>query len=171
MRCLTTNRSTSTPFFAVSEETLWQAVLNRDSNFDGKVFYGVRSTGIYCRFTCPSRKPNRSQVSFFYSPQAAEEQGFCACKRCQPQKATPLNLARDKVLAACRYIEAQCDRIPTLVELSAEVKLSPSHLQRIFKQIVGGTPFEYSTAHRTERLKQHLHQGEEIPIVHQRTVG
>lgn len=157
MRCLTI---THTP--SVSEETLWQAVLNRDSNFDGKVFYGVRSTGIYCRFTCPSRKPNRSQVSFFYSPQAAEEQGFRACKRCQPQNATTPNLARDKVLAACRYIEAQCDRIPTLLELSAEVELSPSYLQRIFKQIVGVSPFEYSTAHRTERLKQHLHQGEEI---------
>lgn len=162
MRCLTTARSTSTPFFSVSEETLWQAVLNRDSNFDGKVFYGVRSTGIYCRFTCPSRKPNRSQISFFYSPQAAEEQAFRACKRCQPQKATPPNLARDKVLAVCRYIEAQCDRIPTLVELSAEVELSPGYLQRIFKQIVGITPFEYSTAHRTERLKQHLHQGQGI---------
>lgn len=162
MRCLTTNRSTSTPSFSASEETLWQAVLNRDSNFDGKVFYGVRSTGIYCRFTCPSRKPNRSQVSFFHSPQAAEEQGFRACKRCQPQNATPPNLARDKVLAVCRYIEAQCDRIPTLVELSAKVELSSSYLQRIFKQIVGVTPFEYSTAHRTERLKQHLHQGEEI---------
>jgi AraC family transcriptional regulator of adaptative response/methylated-DNA-[protein]-cysteine methyltransferase len=103
-----------------------------------------------------------SQVSFFFSPQAAEEQGFRACKRCQPQKATTPNLARDKVLAACRYIEAQCDRIPSLLELSTEVELSPSHLQRIFKQIVGVTPFEYSTAHRTERLKQHLHQGEEI---------
>lgn len=162
MRCLTTNRSTSTPSFSVSEEILWQAVLNRDSSFDSKVFYGVRSTGIYCRFTCPSRKPNRSQVSFFYSPQAAEEQGFRACKRCQPQNATPPNLARDKVLAVCRYIEAQCDHIPTLVELSTKVELSPSHLQRIFKQIVGVSPFEYSTAHRTERLKQQLHQGEKI---------
>ncbi len=162
MRCLTKTRSTSTFSFSVSEETLWQAVLNRDSNFDGKVFYGVRSTDIYCRFTCPSRKPNRSQISFFGSPQEAEEQGFRPCKRCQPQKATPPNLARDKVLAICRYIEAQCDRIPTLLELSAEVELSPSHLQRIFKQIVGVSPFEYSTAHRIERLKQHLHQGEEI---------
>lgn len=162
MQCLTTNRSASTFSFSVSEETLWQAVLRRDSSFDSKVFYGVHSTGIYCRFTCPSRKPHRSQISFFHSPQAAEEQGFRACKRCQPQNATPPNVARDKVLAACRYIEAQCDRIPTLSQLSAEVEMSPSYLQRIFKQIVGVSPFKYATAYRTERLKQHLHQGQEI---------
>lgn len=159
MRCLTTTRSVSTP--SVAEETLWQAVLNRDSDFDGKVFYAVISTGIYCRPTCPSRKPSRSQVSFFSSPAAAEKGGFRPCKRCQPQNATAPNPARDKVLAACRYIE-ECDRIPTLAELSAEVEMSPSHLQRVFKQIVGITPFEYGTTRRTQRLKQHLHQGEEI---------
>lgn len=162
MRCPTTTRSASTPYFSVSEETLWQAVLNRDSDFDGKVFYGVISTGIYCRPTCPSRKPSRSQVSFFQSSAAAEKGGFRPCKRCHPQNATAPNPARDKVIAACRYIEAQWDRIPTLAELGAQVEMSPSHLQRVFKQIVGVTPFEYGTTHRTQRLKQHLHQGEEI---------
>lgn len=157
MRYLPNSRSTSTP----SEETLWQAVLDR-SSFDSEVFYGVHSTGIYCRLTCPSRKPSRSQVSFFSSPEAAEEGGFRPCKRCQPHNATAPNPARDKVLAACSYIEAQCDRIPTLAELGAQVEMSPSHLQRVFKQIVGITPFEYGTARRTQRLKQHLHQDEEI---------
>jgi AraC family transcriptional regulator of adaptative response/methylated-DNA-[protein]-cysteine methyltransferase len=162
MRCLMTSRFASTPCLSVSEETLWQAFLERDSSFDGKVFYGVRSTGIYCRPTCPSRKPRRSQVSFFQSPQEAEAYGFRPCKRCQPQNATAPDPAKDKVLAACRYIESQCDRIPRLEELSAQVEMSPSHLQRVFKQSVGVTPFQYGDALRTKRLKQHLHQGEEI---------
>lgn len=144
-----------------SEETLWQAVLNRDKNFDGKVFYGVNSTKIYCRPSCPSRKPNRLQAAFFPSPQAAAAQGFRPCKRCQPQNLTMANPAQDKVLAACRYLEAQ-NSIPTLAELSAQVEMSPCHLQRVFKQIVGVTPFQYATAHRTKLLKQHLHQGEDI---------
>ena len=145
-----------------SEDTLWQAILNRDSNFDGKVFYGVHSTNIYCRPTCPSRKPNRRQVAFFSSPQIAEAQGFRPCKRCHPQNQTTPNPAQDKVLAACRYIEAQRDRLPTLAELSTQLEMSPFHLQRVFKQIVGVTPFQYATAHRTAHLKQHLQQGEDI---------
>jgi len=150
------------PKFSIPEKTLWQALLERDSQFEGKFVYGVHSTGIYCRPTCPSRKPSRSQVSFFSSPEEAHEQGFRPCKRCQPQNATASNPARDKVFAVCGYIEAQSDHIPTLLELSTQVKMSPSHLQRVFKQIVGVSPFQYGNAHRKERLKQHLHQGEEI---------
>lgn len=158
---LTTRRSASTSSLSL-EDTFWQAVLDRDFSFDGKVFYSVHSTGIYCRPTCPSRKPNRNQVGFFLSSEDAEAQGFRPCKRCQPQNATAPNPAKDKVLAVCDYIDAQCDCIPTLVELSDQVKMSPSHLQRVFKQIVGVTPFAYGTTRRTERLKQHLRQGEEI---------
>lgn len=145
-----------------SGEDFWQAVLERDSNFDGKVFYGVHSTNIYCRPTCPSRKPSRSQVSFFQSSEEAQMRGFRPCKRCQPQNTNALNPSRDKVIAACRYIEASCDRIPTLEELSAQVNMSPSHLQRVFKSFLGVSPFQYGTSLRTQRLKQHLHQGEEI---------
>lgn len=149
---------------SLCEELFWQAVLERDSKFDGKVFYGVHSTGIYCRPTCPSRKPSRSKVSFFLSPQAAEVEGFRPCKRCQPQNLSAVYPARDRVLAACRYIEASGDRIPTLSQLSACVKISPRHLQRVFKSVVGVSPFQYATALRTQRLKQQLHQGEEIAI-------
>ena len=152
-------QSTRSPFF--SKKTFWPAVLDRDSNFDGKVFYGVHSTGIYCRPTCPSRKPSRSQVSYFQTPKEAEIQGFRPCKRCQPQNASAIAPARDKVLAACRYID-RSEHIPTLEELGAQIGMSPTHLQRVFKQIVGVTPFQYGNARRTERLKQHLHQGEEI---------
>ncbi|MGV0025398.1 bifunctional DNA-binding transcriptional regulator/O6-methylguanine-DNA methyltransferase Ada [Phormidesmis priestleyi ANT.L61.2] len=146
----------------ISEETLWQAVLDRDPNFDNQLFYGVRSTKIYCRPTCPSRRPNRDQVSFFASSESAEAKGFRPCKRCRPDQAiAPI---QEKILSACRYIEAQSDRIPTLTELGTQVEMSPTHLQRVFKQIVGVSPFEYGDAQRIERLKQQLHQGEEIAI-------
>ncbi len=139
----------------------WQAILNRDSQSDGKIFYSVHSTKIYCRPSCPSRKPNRNQVTFFQSAQeAAESQGFRPCKRCQPQKILAPTL--DKVLTAYRYIEAQSDRIPTLTELSTQVALTPTYFQRVFKQIISVTLFEYANAQRIKRLKQHLHQGAEI---------
>ncbi len=146
----------------VLEDTLWEAVLNRDSAFEGKLFYGVRSTGIYCRPICPSRRPNRNQVCFFQSAQEAEIAGFRPCKRCQPQSETVPNTAKAKVLAVCRYIEAQIDHIPTLPELCSHVEMSPSYLQRIFKQIIGVSPFQYADALRSQRLKQRLQEGEEI---------
>jgi AraC family transcriptional regulator, regulatory protein of adaptative response / methylated-DNA-[protein]-cysteine methyltransferase len=145
-----------------TEETFWQAVLNRDSNFDGKLFYGVRSTSIYCRPTCPSRKPNRNQVCFFQSPQEAETAGFRPCKRCQPQYKIAANLTNSKILAVCRYIEEQVERIPTLSELSSHFGISPSYLQRVFKQMMGVSPFEYADGLRSERLKHRLQQGEKI---------
>lgn len=146
----------------VLEETLWKAVLNRDPNFEGKLFYGVRSTGVYCRPICPSRRPNRNQVCFFQSAREAEIAGFRACKRCQPQFETVANTTKAKVLAVCRYIETQGDRIPTLSELCSQVGMSPSYLQRIFKQIMGVSPFQYADALRSQRLKQRLQKGEEI---------
>jgi AraC family transcriptional regulator, regulatory protein of adaptative response / methylated-DNA-[protein]-cysteine methyltransferase len=144
------------------EETLWQAVLNRDPTIDGKLFYGVRSTGIYCRPICPSRRPNRHQVCFFQSAQEAQSAGFRPCQRCQPQSETVPNTAKLKVLSVCRYIEAQVDYIPTLSELCSQVGMSPSYLQRIFKQIIGVSPFQYADALRSQRLKQRLQSGEEI---------
>lgn len=148
--------------FAGSEDILWQAILDRNPEFDGKLFYGVHSTRIYCRSTCPSRKPGRSQVSFFDSPSAAEAQGFRPCKRCQPQNAVAVNSVQAKVLAACRYIETQTERMPTLTDIAAEVGLSPGYFQRVFKQIVGVSPFQYADAHRIQRLKYQLRQGEAI---------
>ena len=146
----------------MEQEILWQAVSDRDCSFEGKFVYGVRSTGIYCRPTCPSRRPNRNQVCFFPSAQSAEAAGFRACKRCQPQHQTVLNTTKNKVMAACQYIEAQVDRIPTLRELGSYIGISPTYLQRLFKQMIGVSPFQYADALRSERLKQCLQAGEEI---------
>jgi AraC family transcriptional regulator of adaptative response/methylated-DNA-[protein]-cysteine methyltransferase len=146
----------------ITEETLWEAILNRNPSFEGKLFYGVRSTGIYCRPTCSSRRPNRNQVCFFQSPQEAEVAGFRPCKRCLPQYETAPNLTQAKILAICRYIEEQVDHIPTLSELSSRFEISPSYLQREFKRVIGLSPFQYANALRSDRFKQRLQQGEEI---------
>ncbi|MDF5718005.1 MAG: bifunctional DNA-binding transcriptional regulator/O6-methylguanine-DNA methyltransferase Ada [Rhizonema sp. NSF051] len=148
--------------YQMQQETLWQAVSDRDCSFEGKFFYGVRSTGIYCRPTCPSRRPNRNQVCFFESAQSAEAAGFRPCKRCHPQSETVLNTTKNKIMAACQYIEAQVDRIPTLLELGSHIGMSPTYLQRLFKQIIGVSPFQYADALRVGRLKQCLQGGEEI---------
>lgn len=146
---------------SVSEETFWQAVLSRNPNFDGVFFYGVRSTSIYCRPSCPSRKPNRDRVCFFQSALEAQAVGYRPCKRCQPQYATDPNSANTKVLEICGYI-AQVEYIPTLAELGDRVGMSPSHLQRLFKRITGVTPFQYADAQRMERLKKSLQHGDAI---------
>lgn len=146
----------------IIEDTLWEAVLNRNASFEGKLFYGVRSTSIYCRPTCSSRRPNRNQVCFFQSPQEAETAGFRPCKRCQPQYEKAPNLTQAKILAVCRYIEEQVDRIPTLSQLSFHFGISPSYLQKEFKRVIGLSPFQYANALRSDRFKQRLQQGDEI---------
>ncbi|HEY9700512.1 MAG TPA: bifunctional DNA-binding transcriptional regulator/O6-methylguanine-DNA methyltransferase Ada [Trichocoleus sp.] len=143
-----------------SEQNLWQAILDRDDRFDGKIFYGVHSTHIYCRPSCPSRRPQRHHVSFFRSPLEAEAAGFRPCKRCHPK--TAIDPTQEKMLTVCRYLQSHSNPMPTLAELGSQVSMSPGHLQRVFKQQMGITPFQYAEALRTDRFKQALQQGEPI---------
>lgn len=145
------------------EGALWRALMKRDTQYDGIGFYGVLSTGIYCRFHCSSKKPRRENVRFFFSAEGAEKAGFRACKRCYPDKAEEPGVDKQvsRVLSICRYIES-CDKIPTLEELSEKVGLSPFHLQRVFKQVLGISPRNYADAHRQHRLKKALQTGDDI---------
>ena len=149
----------------LSEKALWQAVLTNDKCYNGICFYGVLSTGIYCRIHCSSKRPLRENTRFFFSREGAEKAGFRACKRCRPDKAEEPHIdnAVLKVLALCRYIES-CDYIPTLEELSEQVQLSPFHLQRVFKQALGISPRNYADAHRQLRFKKALQAGDEIAL-------
>lgn len=155
-------QSTPLQLAATQSEVWWNAVLNRDARFDGVIVYAVKSTGIYCRPTCPSRRPKPDRVCFFESAAEAEAAGYRPCQRCHPQHTEAPNPSEAKVLEVCRYIEAQSNRIPTLAELGALVGSSPYHLQRSFKRILGVSPFEYARACRTERFKQQLQQGSTI---------
>src|SRR5690242_1537253 len=98
---------------------MWRAVAARDARMDGAFVYAVRSTGVYCRPSCPSRRPQRRRVVFFSLPEAAENAGFRACLRCRPRDGQPLaNLER--ISRACRAIEAHADEPAQLPELAAE---------------------------------------------------
>src|SRR5512143_3209534 len=109
---------------STTDESFWRAVLDRDSRFDGRIFFGVRSTGIYCRPSCPARRPRREQVVFFRIPEAAERAGFRSCQRCQPRNATTFDPQVEMVRRACDYIEGHADELPTLDDLSAHTGVS-----------------------------------------------
>lgn len=143
---------------ALNEDDCWQAVQGRDASADVNFLYAVRSTGIYCRPSCPARRPGRGQVQFFPSPDAAEGAGFRACRRCRPREAA----AQAAVLRACRYIEAHLDEAADLATLGALAGLSPQHFQRVFRRIVGVTPREYAAACRLGHFKDSLQDGKAI---------
>jgi len=123
----------------------WQAVLARDRRFDGAFVYAVRSTGIYCRPSCASRRPRRTQVSFFPIPEAAEREGFRACRRCHPADAPGADATVALVREAARAIAA-----------GMAPRGEPRRLARAFKRVLGITPRAYAEAHRTARFKQEL---------------
>jgi AraC family transcriptional regulator, regulatory protein of adaptative response / methylated-DNA-[protein]-cysteine methyltransferase len=146
----------------VESEYYWQAVVERDKSKDGSFVYGVRSTGIYCRPSCASRRPRREQVAFFPLSAAAELAGFRACKRCRPQAAAAPNPQVELVLAACQYIDEHLDNQLTLEEIGGAVGASPHHLQRIFKGLMGVSPREYADARRSVALKDALREGDSV---------
>lgn len=144
------------------KESWWRAVLARDSRRDGAFVYAVGSTRIYCRPSCPARRPRREQVTFFPAPEAAERAGFRPCRRCRPREASAQDAQQERVLRACRFIEANFEARLTLAALSAELGVSPHHLQRRFKRVMGITPRQYADACRLRVLKRRLRGGEDV---------
>jgi len=140
----------------------WAAVESRDSSRDGDFVYGVTSTGVYCRPSCPSRRPSRSNARFFDTPEAAERQGFRACLRCRPREEHAASATRAGVEAARAYLDANADRAVSLAELAKHSRLSASHLQRSFKRIVGVSPKQYQAAQRVDRFKSRLRAGDTV---------
>jgi AraC family transcriptional regulator of adaptative response/methylated-DNA-[protein]-cysteine methyltransferase len=123
----------------------WHAVLARDRRFDGAFVYAVRSTGIYCRPSCASRRPRRTQVTFFPIPEAAEREGFRACRRCHPAAVNGGDPAVVLVREACRAIAA-----------GEPVRGDTHRLARAFKRVLGITPRAFADARRVTRFKQEL---------------
>lgn len=145
----------------LSEAEAWRAVERHDKRFDRKFVYAVRTTGVYCRPSCPSRRPARANVEFFADPDAAERGGFRACLRCDP-RSEQASRAHSAVARARTYLDAHQDRAVPLGELASVSGMSASHLQRTFKQLVGVSPREYQTATRVRALKAHLRAGETV---------
>lgn len=140
-------------------DAFWRAVIDRDRAFDGRVFFGVRSTGIYCRPSCPARRPRREQVVFFLIPEAAERAGFRSCRRCRPRNVSISDPQVDMVRRACQYIEGHVHESPTLEDLSMHTGVSPFHLQRVFKRLAGITPRQYVEAVRLDQFKSGVKKG------------
>jgi AraC family transcriptional regulator of adaptative response/methylated-DNA-[protein]-cysteine methyltransferase len=137
------------------QEQHWNAVAHRDRRSDGLLYYGVKTTGIYCRPSCPSRLPRRENVSFFPTCIAAETAGFRACKRCNPQSSAPTDIRAAIIERACRRIEAAESEV-RLANLAAEAELSRWHFHRLFKLVTGVTPKQYARAAHMKRFRSAL---------------
>lgn len=130
----------------------------RDARQDGRFVFAVRTTGIYCRPSCPSRRPRRDSVEFFGSTQEAEGAGYRACLRCKP---TQISEQAQYVQRIRQMLDAAEETI-TLAQLSKAVGLSPFHLQRLFKRATGLSPREYQAARRVQKVKTELRKGEDV---------
>jgi AraC family transcriptional regulator of adaptative response/methylated-DNA-[protein]-cysteine methyltransferase len=138
----------------LDEELAWKQLLARDTR--GDFFYGVTTTGVFCRPDCRSRRPLRENARFFANAAEAKSAGFRACKRCRPEEpAGPSPVAR-----MCAYLEREIDRPVRLATLGKLVGMSPFTAQRIFKQAMGATPSQYQRAIRATTLRGQLRDGE-----------
>ena len=153
---------TPAPAHADADALRWQAVLSRDRGQDGAFVYAVSSTGVYCRPSCPSRRPRRERVRFFTLPEAAEHGGYRACLRCRPRATRASDPALERLRTVCRFIAAHLEDGLPLTRLAAEVGLSPHHLQRSFKAALGISPRDYADALRLDELRRRLGRGEAV---------
>lgn len=137
------------------DDPRWQAVLQRRESSDGRFVYAVKSTGVYCRPSCPSRGAKPENVVFFADGAAAAEAGFRPCKRCDPLGPSRAARAAALVARACRLIE-DAEEPPALAALAAALGVSPHYFHRQFKSITGLTPRAYGAALRANRLRAGL---------------
>src|SRR6478672_7779398 len=126
----------------INPEQCWKAVEGHDGNFDGAFFFGVMTTGVYCRPSCPSRRPLRQNVRFYQTAGEAERDGLRPCLRCRPAEGSG-DPAAKRIRELCRYLEANPEQAPDLADLAARAGLSRFHLQRSFKAVAGVTPKQY----------------------------
>jgi AraC family transcriptional regulator of adaptative response/methylated-DNA-[protein]-cysteine methyltransferase len=144
------------------EEAKWQAVLGKDARADGDFVFAVSSTGIYCRPSCPSRRPLRKHVSFYPLPEVAEQAGYRACRRCHPRTVAANDPQVEMSRQVCRLIDNNQGEPLTLATLGEEIGVSAFHLQRTFKSVMGISPSHYAEMQRINRFKQSVREGESI---------
>lgn len=147
----------------LDEEQCWQAVLRRDRGQDGRFYFGVKTTGVFCRPSCPARRPLRDNVSFHRTATEAQQAGLRPCKRCRP-----LDRAEDgrvgQIRELCEFIRRHSDSGDplTLEVLGRQAGIEPARLRRLFREIVGVTPRQYVEACRFEALKRGLRDGDSV---------
>ncbi|WP_310467791.1 methylated-DNA--[protein]-cysteine S-methyltransferase [Sphingomonas sp.] len=136
----------------LDHDAAWAAFLARDRAFDGRVIGAVRTTGIYCKPSCPARRPKREHVEFFVDAAAARAAGYRACLRCLPDA---VGRDREAVARATALIE-RAETPPTLADLAAAVGYAPHHFQRLFRRDIGVSPAAYARGLRAKRAERHL---------------
>ena len=145
---------------AAAEDPRWTAVMLRDARWDGAFFFAVTSTRIYCRPSCPSRRPRADRVKFFSTIAEARNEGFRACKRCRPDEQQGAN---ERFALVLRLVDAiATNQNATLDELAATAGASRSHIQRTFTEVMGSSPLEYATALKAERMRRALSSGRTV---------
>jgi AraC family transcriptional regulator of adaptative response/methylated-DNA-[protein]-cysteine methyltransferase len=150
----------ATPPLPTALDPRWQAVLGRDRAADGRFVYSVRTTGVYCRPSCPARQAKAENVAFHAGPAEAEAAGFRACRRCTPNAVSLAEQHAAVIARACRAIEA-AEEAPALARLARGAGMSPYHFHRVFKAVTGLTPKAYATAARGGRARKALAEGEQ----------
>ncbi len=146
---------------ALARKRCLKAVALHDARMDGAFVYAVRSTGTYCRPSCPSRRPHAKQILFFVQPEAAEQAGFRPCRRCRPRGAQG-NRQAELIRRVCSEIEGHDEGPLSLRSLAELTGLSPAHLQRTFRKAMGISPRQYADALRVARLKSELRKGKDV---------
>ena len=139
-----------------ADEKFWQATVERDRRADGQFVFAVRSTRIYCRPSCPARRPLRQNALFFKNPQEAESSGFRACRRCRPKE---VDFASSLVSKAAALLAKSVEESVRLETIAAEVGSSPAGLRRAFRAMTGLSPREFAEAARMKRFKKLLREG------------
>jgi len=154
----TTHKSASS---TIVRDPRWAAVIARDGRMDGRFFYAVKTTGVYCRPSCPSRRPRLENVQFHTTREAAEQAGFRPCKRCRPDQ-PPVHARHAEIVTdICRFIESS-DTPPKLEQLARRAGMSPYYFHRVFKSITGLTPKDYANSCRHRRVRGQLERSASI---------
>ena len=133
-------------------DTAWAAFMRRDRSWDGRVIGAVKTTGIYCKPSCPARRPKRENVDFFASIEEARAAGYRPCLRCKPDE---VGRDREAVNNAVKIIE-RAEEPPSLADLAQAVGYAPHHFQRLFKRDLGVSPAEYARGLRSRRAEAAL---------------
>lgn len=145
----------------IETDPRWASIVARDAAVDGRFYYSVKTTGVYCRPSCGARLPRPENIAFHPTRAAAEKAGYRPCKRCKPEQPSLAEQHASVVLAACRWIE-DAEETPRLETIAAQAGMSSYHFHRVFKAITGVTPKAYATAHRANRVREKLSRGQRV---------
>lgn len=145
----------------IKSDPRWASIVARQGADDGKFYYSVKTTGVYCRPSCAARLARPENVRFHATCREAEKAGFRPCKRCKPDRPSLVEEHATKITAICRLIE-QSDEPPRLNKLAAEAGLSVFHFHRVFKAVTGVTPNDYAKANMAKRVRRKLGEGSSV---------